>query len=131
MGLAASCALIEDVCAYYQPDSAMPVTVQSSAASPKTDQKSDAAGTNDQESSENEASQQSRELQDVADVNLELNIKKRLAFRFSISLPADYLKPLLITATIMTPKELKPIASSCLMELSPTTSAKLMPSWYH
>ena len=94
VGLAASCALIEDVCAYYQPDSAMPVTVQSSAASPKTDQKSDAASTNDQESSENKASQQFSEPQDVADVNLELNIKKRLAFRFSISLPADYLKRL-------------------------------------
>ena len=92
VGLAASCALIEDVCAYYQPDSAKPVTVHSSATSPKADQKSDAAGTNDQGNSENEASQQSSELQDVADVNLKLNIKRRLAFRFSISLPADYLK---------------------------------------
>ena len=112
VGLAASCALIEDVCAYYQPDSAMPVTVHSSATSPKTDQKSDAAGTNDQGCSENEASQQSSELQDVADVNLELNIKKRLAFRFSISLPADYLK--------RSEKRQQAI-----------TSAKLMPSWYH
>ena len=92
MGLAASCALIEDVCAYYQQDSAKSLPASPSAASPKADQKSDAAGTNDQESSENKASQQSIELQDVADVNLELNIKKRLAFRFSISLPADYLK---------------------------------------
>ena len=92
VGLAASCALIEDVCAYYQPDSAKSLPASPSAASPKADQKSDAAGTNDQESSENEASQQFSELQDVADVNLELTIKKRLAFRFSISLPADYLK---------------------------------------
>ena len=92
VGLAASCALIEDVCAYYQPESAMPVTVHTSAASPKADQKSDAAGANDQGCSEDEASQQSSELQDVADVNLELNIKKRLAFRFSISLPDDYIK---------------------------------------